>query len=164
MAKLPLILQGGEPTSGDVRYGRKKCGCSDLAIKSFKNNQARDPMGIISELFKPGLAGDQLKFSTLSLMNKVKETLEIPRNMQLSNITSIWKKKGSRLDMSNDRGIFVLTTVRKILDKLTYLDKYPDIELSMSVSQTVKPYSLAYLAASQEGDRGIWTGFPQQLH
>ena len=91
-------------------------------------------MGIISELFKPGLAGDQLKFSTLSLMNKVKETLEIPRYMQLSNITSIWKKKGSRLDMSNDRGIFVLTTVRKILDKLTYLDKYPDIELSMSGS------------------------------
>ena len=36
--------------------------------------------------------------------------------------------------MSNERGIFVLTTVRKILDKLTYLDKYPDIELSMSGS------------------------------
>ena len=36
--------------------------------------------------------------------------------------------------MSNDRGIFVLTAVRKILDKLTYLDKYPDIELSMSGS------------------------------
>ena len=54
--------------------------------------------------------------------------------MKLSNVTSIWKKKGSRMDMSNERGIFVLTTVRKILDKLTYLDKYPDIELSMSGS------------------------------
>ena len=36
--------------------------------------------------------------------------------------------------MSNDRGIFVLTVLRKILDKLTYLDKYPDIDLSMSGS------------------------------
>ena len=36
--------------------------------------------------------------------------------------------------MSNDCGIFVLTVARKILDKLTYLDKYPDIDLSMSGS------------------------------
>ena len=36
--------------------------------------------------------------------------------------------------MSNDRGIFVLTVLRKILDKLTYFDKYPDIDLSMSGS------------------------------
>ena len=106
----------------------------EKAIKSLKNNQARDPMGIINELFKPGMAGEQLKFSTLSLMNQVKLSMQIPRNMQLSNITSIWKKKGSQLDMSNDRGIFVLTAVRKILDKLTYLDKYPDIERSMSGS------------------------------
>ena len=67
-------------------------------------------------------------------MNQVKQSMQIPNNMQLSNITSIWKKKGSRLDMTNDRGIFVLTAVRKILDKLTYLDKYPDIETSMSGS------------------------------
>ena len=106
----------------------------EKAIKSLKNNQARDPMGIINELFKTGLAGEQLKISTLNLMNQVKLTMKIPRNMQLSNITSIWKKKGSQLDMANDRGIFVLTAVRKILDKLTYLDKYPDIEMSMSGS------------------------------
>ena len=106
----------------------------EKAIKSLKNNQARDPMGIINELFKPGLAGAQLKFSTLSLMNQVKQTMKIPRSMQISNITSIWKKKGSQQDMSNERGIFVLTAVRKILDKLTYLDKYPDIEMSMSGS------------------------------
>ena len=91
-------------------------------------------MGLINELFKPGMMGEQMKFSTLSLMNSIKQTLVIPRNMRLSNITSIWKKKGSRMNMSNDRGIFVLTAIRKILDKLTYLDKYPDIELSMSGS------------------------------
>ena len=91
-------------------------------------------MGLINELFKPGLIGEQLKFSTLSLMNNIKQSLVVPRQMKLSNITSIWKKKGSRLDIENDRGIFVLTAVRKILDKLTYLDKYPDTEISMSGS------------------------------
>ena len=38
----------------------------EKAIKSLKNNQARDPMGIVNELFKSGMAGEQLKFSTLS--------------------------------------------------------------------------------------------------
>ena len=75
------------------------------------------------------MAGEQFRFSTLRLMNNVKQSMQIPKNKQLSNITSIWKKKGSRLDMTNDRGIFVLTSVRKILDKLTYLDKYPDIDV-----------------------------------
>ena len=88
----------------------------------------------MKELFKSKMAGEQFRFSTLRLMNNVKQSMQIPKNMQLSNITSIWKKKGSRLDMTNDRGIFVLTSVRKILDKLTYLDKYPDIDTSMSGS------------------------------
>ena len=106
----------------------------EKALKSLKNNQAWDPMGLVNELFKSGLMGDQMKYSTLSLMNNIKQSLVIPRQMKLSNITSIWKKKGSRMNMSNERGIFVLTAVRKILDKLIYLEKYPDIELSMSGS------------------------------
>ena len=36
----------------------------EKAIKSLKNNQTRDPMGIVNELFKLGRAGEQLKFST----------------------------------------------------------------------------------------------------
>ena len=38
------------------------------------------------------------------------------------------------MNMSNERGIFVLTAVRKILDKLITMEKYPDIEQSMSGS------------------------------
>ena len=106
----------------------------DKTLKSLKNNQARDPMGVINELFKPGIIGDELKFSTLSLMNSVKQNMSIPTNMRLSNNTTIYKSRGSRLEMSNDRSIFVLTVMRKFMDKLTYLDKYPDIDLSMSRS------------------------------
>ena len=106
----------------------------DKALKSLKNNQSRDPLGMISELFKPGIIGDELKGSTLSLMNSCKLHFFMPTNMQLTNITTIFKQKGSRLELSSDRGIFTLTQFRKILDKLTYHDEYPELDISMSES------------------------------
>ena len=79
-------------------------------------------LALLKEIFKPGVIGSELKYSTLNLMNSSKANMFIPPNMELSNITTIYKSKGSRLDMSNDRGIFILTVLRQILDKLTYLD------------------------------------------
>ena len=58
----------------------------------------------------------------------------MPTFMQLSNITTLYKNKGSRFDMDNDRGIFILTVFRKIFDKLIYNDKYEDIDTGMSDS------------------------------
>ena len=80
----------------------------EKALKSLKTNQARDPLGMINELFKTGIIGNELKIATLRLMNSVKTELYVPYNMQLCNITTIYKNKGSRLDMSSDRGIFLL--------------------------------------------------------
>merc|ERR1719318_115240 len=34
--------------------------------------------------------------------------------------------------LSSERGIFLLVILRKILDKLIYIEKYPDLEKSMS--------------------------------
>ena len=58
----------------------------------------------------------------------------MPTFMQLSNITTLYKNKGSRFDMDNDRGIFILTVFRKIFDRLIYNDKYEDIDTGMSDS------------------------------
>ena len=106
----------------------------EKVLKSLKTNQSRDPLGMINELFKPGIIGTELKIATLRLMNSVKAELFVPYNMQLCNISTIYKSKGSRLDMSSDRGIFILPVLRKILDKLTYLDKYPELDMAMSDS------------------------------
>ena len=38
------------------------------------------------------------------------------------------------MELCNDRGIFTLSILRKILDKLAYYDKYQDLEQSMSDS------------------------------
>ena len=53
--------------------------------------------------------------------------------MTLANITTIFKK-GSRMDMKSDRGIFILTVMKKILDKLIYKDNYKEIDSRMTDS------------------------------
>ena len=106
----------------------------DKALSSLKSNQARDPLGMLGDLFKPHIVGLNLKKAILDLLNGVKSNLVIPEQMRLASVTSIYKNKGSRFDLKNDRGIFVLTIFRKILDRLIYNDKYPSIEEKMSDS------------------------------
>ena len=106
----------------------------DKVIKGLKKNQSIDPNGMLNETFLPNVMGIDLKSGLLSLMNGVKSEMVIPYNLQLANISSIFKNKGSRLELLNDRGIFILPVVRKVLDKLLYLDKYPSIESAMSDS------------------------------
>ena len=106
----------------------------ETVLKSLKNNQSRDPLGMVNEIFKPGVVGKDLKTAILALMNGMKKNFQIPTFMQLSNITTIYKMKGSRLEMENERGIFILTVFRKIYDKLLYNDKYEYIDSNMSDS------------------------------
>ena len=102
--------------------------------KELKNNQCRDPDSLISEVFKDEVAGKDLNTAVLGLMNMILETFYIPEELLRSNITSIWKGKGSRMNLNNDRGIFTLSILRKILDKLLYMKLYPSVANGMSYS------------------------------
>ena len=100
----------------------------------MKDNKSRDPNGFINELFKEGVAGKDLVKAVTTLMNKIKdETKSVPL-LNLANIATIYKNKGSRLDLENDRGIFGLSVFRLILEKLIYKDKYQTIDKGMSDS------------------------------
>ena len=68
------------------------------------------------------------------LFNKVKETLSIPKFMELCNIVGIYKGKGEKMDLKNDRGIFIVNIFRSILMKLIYGDKYDIVDKNMSDS------------------------------
>ena len=57
-----------------------------------------------------------------------------PEFLQLADITSLYKNKGERSNLDNDRGVFNLVTIRNILDKLCYKDEYPVIDSEMSDS------------------------------
>ena len=106
----------------------------DKVLKSLKPNKARGPDGLINELFHPNIAGTDLKNSVLKLMNQIKTTQKVPKMLKSPNITSLYKNKGSKKDLNNDRGIFMLNVLRTILDKLIYFDSYDDIDQEMSDS------------------------------
>ena len=109
---------------------------SDLekVLKQLQNNKSRDPMGLANELFKPINAGEDLKIATLKLMNEIKRTQIFPDILKQCNITRLYKNKGSRKDIENYRGIFRVTILRSILDKLIYNDEYPDIDQHLTDS------------------------------
>ena len=101
-------------------------------LKKLKTNKACDPSGLINEVFK--VAGQDLKLAMVSLANQVKNQHEIPEILQLCDITSIYKNKGSKFDLDNERGIFSLPILRSIIDKLIYQDEYDAIDSNMSES------------------------------
>ena len=103
-------------------------------LKKLKNNKTRDPSRYLNEIFKPGIIGQDLAIGLLDFVNGIKTNLYIPDMLKLANISTIYKNKGSRQDLNNDCGIFGLSVLRNIIDKLIYEDKYSDIDKYMSDS------------------------------
>ena len=106
----------------------------EIALGYLKNNKCRDPMGYCDEIFKDGVIGVDVKESLLLMMNKIKENLYIPDVMKIANISTV-PKKGSRLDLQNERGIFRCSVLRCILMRMIYNSKYDIIDSNMSDSQ-----------------------------
>ena len=67
-------------------------------------------------------------------MNGIKCKQIFPKSLGYCNITSLFKSKGSRKDFNNYRGIFRVTVLRNILDKLIYNNEYPNIDSNLSDS------------------------------
>ena len=55
--------------------------------------------------------------------------------MEVADIATIYKGKGEKCKLDNDRGIFIVTILRTILMKLIYMDEYENLDKSMSDSQ-----------------------------
>ena len=106
----------------------------ESSLARLKNNKSRDPKGYINEIFKKGVIGEDLKKSLLIMMNRIKKTLSIPDLMRFANISTV-PKKGSRLELKNQRGIFRCTIARCVLMVLIYESKYETIDKNMSDCQ-----------------------------
>ena len=74
---------------------------------------------MINEIFKPPVAGADLIKSITIMMNLIKDQSKIPDIFRYKNISTIYKNKGSRSSLENDRGIFICTVLDTILQKLT---------------------------------------------
>ena len=103
-------------------------------LSNLKNGKSWDPHGLINEIFKPGVCGKDLQASLLTMMNKIKDTLFIPKYVEYANIVSIYKGRGDKMSLLNDRGIFIVNIFRSIMMKLSYYEKYQVVDKNMSDS------------------------------
>ena len=71
----------------------------------------------------------------LKLFNKIKKEYYIPEFIRLADVATIYKGKGEKCELENDRGIFLVALFRSILMRLIYMDKYAIIDSCMSDSQ-----------------------------
>ena len=101
-------------------------------LKSLKKGKARDPLNLVNEIFRPEVAGKDLQLALLKLANKINEEQTFPELLKYTDITSVYKGKGSRADMDNQRGLFSLVTIRTIIDKLIYQDEYENIDKNLT--------------------------------
>ena len=117
------------------RKGTKPFSMKDLneILKGLKSNKARDPEGLERIIFKSTVIGSNLKNSILQLFNNIKKEKGIPMFMRKATVTTI-PKKGSKLLLKNERGIFIVNSVRSILMRLIYNQKQIVIESHMSDS------------------------------
>ena len=106
----------------------------EAVLVNLKKNKSRDPLGYANEIFRSEVAGSDLKIAILKLMNKIKETQVFPEALEMCNISSIWKRKQSRNNFENYRGIFRVNIFRSILDRLIYNDEYATVEESLTDS------------------------------
>ena len=104
-------------------------------MKSLKKNKARDPNGWINDLFKEGVAGTNLKLSMLKLFNKIKIENYIPDFMRKADIATLYKGKGDKSNLENERGIFIVSIFRSLIMRMIYQDIYSILDESMSDSQ-----------------------------
>ena len=72
------------------------------ALKDLKNAKCRDPEGLIREVFKIDVIGDDLKNSLLILLNRIKVNREFPAFTQLADICAIYKGRGDINDLESD--------------------------------------------------------------
>ena len=114
----------------------KKWSSTELntVLKSLKFNKSRDPHGLVNEIFHPNIIGADLEKSLLMMFNRIKMEFYIPEMMQFANIISIYKGKGTKNDLQNDRGIFIMNILRSIMMKMVYNDEYNIIDSNMSDS------------------------------
>ena len=89
------------------------------SCKSLKNGKAMDPEGYINELFNS--CGYDLRNSLKLLCNKMKSQKAVPSNWENISITTIFKRKGSKKELKNHRGILLTPIVSKIFEKLIKL-------------------------------------------
>jgi hypothetical protein len=66
----------------------------EVVLNYLNKNKSRDPLGFANEIFRPDIAGQDLKIAVLKLINRIKAEQIYPEVLELCDISSIFKNKG----------------------------------------------------------------------
>ena len=84
--------------------------------------KARGPDELSRTIFRKSVIGTDLNESLLQMFNKLKDAGKVPDFMKKAIVTTI-PKKGTKLKLENERGIFLVNTIRSILMRLIFNEK-----------------------------------------
>ena len=102
-----------------------------LALKGLAKDKSRDVDGYANELFAITVAGDDLLLAVLKLLNCIKDRQQFPKSLEKCHITPLHKSK-SKNDFENYRGVFRVSVIRSIMDRLLYIDSYETIDNNLT--------------------------------
>ena len=100
-------------------------------MKELGQKKSRDADGYANEVFMLSVAGDDLQLAVLKLLNIIKDKQQFPEALTKCNITSL-HKKNARNDFENYRGVFRVSVIRSILDRMMYNDSYDVIDKNLT--------------------------------
>jgi hypothetical protein len=84
-------------------------------LQDFEESKARDKCGFVYELFKEPYAGSDVFQSLSKLFILSKKELDIPDFFELMSITSLYKNRGSKSDVEDNKVIY--SDVYEFIDK-----------------------------------------------
>ena len=68
------------------------------------------------------------------MFNNIKSEKVCPEFLKVADCATIYKGKGKKNELKNDRGVFIVSIFRSIILKLIYKRKYDIVEENMSDS------------------------------
>ena len=86
------------------------------AISELKEGRCIDPTGFVREIFTR--AGTGLVQSIVTMLNMIKKKWQVPSRWAEMYVFTLYKQKGSRKELENHRGIFIVVIVSIISEKV----------------------------------------------
>ena len=103
------------------------------AIKTLCSKKAPDIGGFRSEFLIYG--GNELRESLLKLLNEILTTRTVPEKWNRLKIKSLYKNKGDKKEMTNQRGIFLTSIVSKTFERILLNRNLLTIDEKMTIYQ-----------------------------
>ena len=107
----------------------------EVVRMKLKNKKASVLQGWKYEYLKYG-GGEDLINSIVEMMNEIMEVRIIPKEWRDVKIKSIYKKKGKKQQLANQRGLFITSIIAKVLEKIIYNRNIGIIDSNLSPYQS----------------------------